>query len=137
MKSRFSIAVMLIFGALAMVFAQAKTDAAADFAQRMAESQTQIQTAIQSLELQLASAGADDQEKIQQQIISLKRDGEIQRLTILLEQANLTGDMSRAQEISRALSFYQNPPQVQTLPVQEKNPADYPGSDPKVAPVSK
>jgi multidrug resistance efflux pump len=136
----------IIFVALALIlvsaaFAQQKTEASkvpqGDFRARLEASEAQIQTSISSLEAQLSSAESADADALQRQIIDLKHQGEIDRLHILLEWAGSTGDAARVAEIQNALNQLQNPPQMQATPQQTKNPQDYPGSDPKNAPLSK
>jgi hypothetical protein len=105
--------------------ATAPTDPSrADYQARLDQAATTVHTQIATLETQLTAAKtAAAQDDLQRQIQDMKRQGEIQRLEILLEWAQAKGDAARATEIEQALNNWRNPPQPQVLPQLEKGAA--------------
>jgi hypothetical protein len=88
------------------------------------EQETQLQ--IKTLSEQLESAELKDRETLDKQIIDIKHNAEIQRLTILLDWAKAEGDQARIAEVQKALDNWVNPPQPQQLPTVDRS-SDTPG----------
>jgi hypothetical protein len=88
----------------------------ADYSAQLQAASSDVAARIQALEAQAASSQPAEQESIQRQIAETKRQGEIQRLKILLEWAQSTGDQARTGEIEQALNNWRNPPQPTNLP---------------------
>jgi hypothetical protein len=74
------------------------------------------QRQVQALQTQVEAAQPQDREALQRQIQNMKREGEIQRLGILLKWAKDEGDAARVAEVEKALDLWVNPPQPRDLP---------------------
>jgi len=109
-----------------------KNTVATDYHARLEASATQLQTRIGVLEAQLADPNTKDRESIERQIVEMKRQGEIDRLQILLDWARAQGDASRVEEIQQVLNQWQNPPQPQHLPEAVKGVGSPRASNDKV-----
>jgi hypothetical protein len=115
------------------------TKAKTDYKAQLQNLEQQTQDAVKALDEQAASQDPESRQAIQLQIQELKRQGEINRLSILLEWANTDGDQARALEIQQALNQWQNPPQTHQLPTITRDPNEQPGSESipvKTAPTS-
>lgn len=121
---------LMFYAAMALLisisaFAQTKAETtqlsqATDYDARLEASATQIQTGIQALETQLSAASPEDRPALDRQIVALKKQGEIDRLHILLDWANAEGDAARASEIQAALSNWNMQAEHKRLPELSK-----------------
>jgi len=115
------VSIALILSAVAFAQDAAPTAKATDDSAPLQALEQETQLQIQALETQLAAA-PQDAEAVQKQIADLKFQYEIQRLNILLEQAQAQGDEPRAAEIRRALDNWLNPPAPPAAPVNRPAP---------------
>lgn len=122
--TRLLLSICLTLFAAGMVFAQTDapsvktTDAAAQLQALEIETAAHIRT----LEEQRASVDPQTAEAIERQIADTKILAEVQRLQILLAQAESEGDDARALEIRNALQHWLNPPVVPTSTVDRPAP---------------
>lgn len=100
-----------------------------DYRTRLETNSAETQAEISALETELASAESRDHESLERQLIELKRQGEIRRLTILLEWANAEGDASRAAELQMALANWTTPAAAKPLPENAKSARAATGAD--------
>jgi hypothetical protein len=105
--------------------AQQKADAvkssqALTYQARIEANEVNVQSQIRSLEEQLSTADTQERESIEQQVVELKRQGEIQRLQLLLSWAKADADADRIREIETALDHIQNPPAPAAQPQTDK-----------------
>lgn len=77
-----------------------------------AATQAQIDAVMLEMKDQAPAAKAD----LERRIVELKHQGEISRLTLLLDAAHAAGDAARVADLQKALEQWQNPPQMQILP---------------------
>jgi biopolymer transport protein ExbD len=107
--------------ATALCFGQATkaqvTAPQASYDVQLQELATNVQTQIQAIEAQIAAAQPQDREALQRQIADVKKQGEINRLEIMLQAARDKGDAARVTEIQQALENWRNPPQPQVQQV--------------------
>lgn len=113
----------LLFSAAGFAQEAAPAAPASDYSAQLQSLEQATQLQMRALEEQRAAAGVQDAEAIQERVADLKFQYEIRRLTILLEQAEASGDEARAAEIRRALENWLNPPAPEiTAPVQRSAP---------------
>lgn len=78
--------------------------------------QAATQAQVDAVTLQLDAAGPAERESLERRIVELKRQGEIERLTLLLSAAQAEGEAARIAEIQAALAQWTHPPETQILP---------------------
>ncbi len=78
--------------------------------------QATTQAHIDALLMQMEGLEPAQKQELERQIVDLKQQGEIDRLTLLLESAQAADDANRVADIQKALDFWKNPPQTQILP---------------------
>jgi hypothetical protein len=101
--NRLLICMCAVFFVLSTVNAKEAQKTAADFAAQFQTLENETQARISTIEQQMAEADAAAKENLNRQIEQIKFDYEIQRLEILLEQAESQADEGRAAEIRQAL----------------------------------
>jgi hypothetical protein len=92
-----------------------------DYQARIQIAAQETQAQIATLETQVAGSKTIDREALEQRIVEVKKQGEITRLTILLEWAQSSGNSAKVEEIQRALDQWTNPPQPKDLPIIPKS----------------
>lgn len=85
-------------------------------AEQMQTLQASVQAQIDALTVQMKDLDPAQKADAEAQIVEIKRQGEVQRLTLLLESAQAAGDANRVAKIQNALNHWQNPPQTEILP---------------------
>jgi hypothetical protein len=80
------------------------------------------QTQVLALEDKIAATTDETvKEDMEHQIMDLKRQSEIQRLQVLLEWAQASGDEARIADVQTALNNWLNPPQPRVMPQVDRD----------------
>ena len=115
---------------LGTLYAQDAQKTAADFTDRFQLLEQETQAQISAIEQQMAEADAVARENLNRQIEQTKASYEIQRLEILLEQAEFQSDEIRAAEIRHALERRLNP-ETPAIINTERSAPSAPGTMPE------
>ncbi len=107
---------------------QTKQVKASDFTARMEVLKNETREQISTLEEQMASLTATEQESVQAQIMDLKRNAEISRLEILLEWARAENNDEKILEVEQALNNWLNPQVQKNLPEISRDKSVAPGT---------
>jgi hypothetical protein len=105
---------LVMFGG--SLWAAQETGGAQGYQAQLQSLDEETQAQIQALEQQILATDGPEREGLELKIAEVKRQCEIQRLEILLEQAQTEGDEARVAEIRSALDHWLNPPEPQNLP---------------------
>ncbi|MBU0509076.1 hypothetical protein KKH27_09610 [bacterium] len=87
-----------------------------DFQARIVEAEANTHLQIEALTAGMETLDPAQREALDRQCVEIKRQGEIQRLEILLEWAQAEGDEVKVTEVRQALETWRNPPEGQVLP---------------------
>ena len=121
-------AVLFVLGTIHAQEAPKKTT---DYAARFQLLENETQTQVSAIEQQIAEADGAAKESLNRQIEQLKKNYEIRRLEILLEQAESQADEVRATEIRKALDDWLNPPVPENTTKVNRPTPDAPGVIPE------
>lgn len=117
-------AVLFVLGT---IYAQEAPTKTTDYAARLQSLENETQTQVSAIEQQIAEADGAAKESLNRQIEQLKKNYEIRRLEVLLEQAESQSDEVRAAEIRKALDYWLNPPVTENTTKVNRPAPDAPG----------
>jgi hypothetical protein len=112
------LAVFVMFGGLCFAdpVASPSYPVADPLAEQLETLQATAQAQIDALTMQMNNLEPEAKAEVEKQIVELKRQTEVQRLTWLRDAAQAAGSAEKVAEIQKALEYWLNPPATHLLP---------------------